>query len=154
MTSELHNILVHIHSIGRWILLLLLLIAIFSSFSAGGRLFTKSDNKRGLMLTITADIMLIIGLILWYMGPFRMLKNIGMSELMGNNVSRFFAVEHGLGMIIAIILIHIGKAQGKKRIADTVKHKRTAVYYLIALIIILISIPWPFLNNGTNGAWF
>lgn len=154
MNSQLYDILVHVHSIGRWILLLLLLIAIFNSLVAGGRPFIKSDNRTGLILTITADLMLLIGLALWFMGPFQQIKSSGMSDVMQNSIARFFAVEHEVGMIIALILIHIGKAQAKKRIADSAKHKRTVIFYLIALIIILISIPWPFLENGTGRGWF
>lgn len=154
MNSEMYGILVHLHSIGRWILLLLLLIAIFNSLVAGGRPFIKSDNRTGLILTITADLMLLIGIALWFMGPFQQIKASGMGEVMKNSLSRFFAVEHSVGMLIAVILIHIGKSQAKKRIADSVKHKRTVIFYLIALIIILISIPWPFLANGVGRGWF
>jgi hypothetical protein len=57
-------------------------------------------------------------------------------------------------MLIAIILLHIGKAQGKKTISDKSKHRRTLVFYLLALLIIIISIPWPFRQIGANSHWY
>src|SRR4051794_27475419 len=122
MNQELYDILLHMHSVGRWIVLLLLVIAIFNSLIAGQRPFIKSDNRTGLMLTIFTDLMLLIGIALWYFGPkgYPMIKNAtgGMGDIMKDAVTRFFAVEHFVGMLIAIILIHIGKAQARKKIAD------------------------------------
>jgi len=157
MNAELYTILLHIHSAGRWLLLLLLIIAIFNSLVAGGRPFIKSDNRTGLLLTSVADIMFLVGLILWYFGPYgyEQIKNAGsLGSVMKDSTARFFAVEHLTAMLIAIILIHIGKAQAKKSISDSAKHRRTLLYYLIALIIILISIPWPFMQNGTGRGWY
>jgi len=157
MNGGLHNILLHLHSAGRWVVLLLLVIAIFNSLVAGGRPFIKSDNRTGLLLTIVVDLMLLIGLALWYFGPYgyEQIQNAGsMSAVMKDSTARFFAVEHITAMLIAVILIHIGKAQAKKSISDRAKHRRTVIYYLIALIIILVSIPWPFMQNGAGRGWY
>ena len=157
MNGDLHNILLHLHSAGRWVVLLLLVIAIFNSLVAGGRPFIKSDNRTGLLLTIVVDLMLLIGLALWYFGPYgyEQIQNAGsMSAVMKDSTARFFAVEHITAMLIAVILIHIGKAQAKKSISDRAKHRRTVIYYLIALIIILVSIPWPFMQNGAGRGWY
>jgi len=156
MNSSLYSILLHVHSVGRWVVLLLLLIAIFNSMVAGGRPFIKSDNTTGLLLTISADIMLLIGLALWYFGGYgyQQIKSQGMSTVMHDPVARFFAVEHIVAMIIANIFMHIGKAQAKKKIADNIKHRRTVIWYLLALIIILISIPWPFMQVGSGRGWY
>lgn len=153
----MYNVLLHLHSIGRWIVLLLLLIAIFNSMVAGSRPFIKSDNRTGLLLTIFADLMLIIGIVMWYFGDkgYKLIETSGsMSEVMKNPTTRFFAVEHLAGMLIAIILIHIGKAQAKRKIGDRAKHRNTLIFYLLALLIILISIPWPFRAIGTSSGWY
>src|SRR5436190_500800 len=151
MNSSLYSILLHAHSVGRWILLLLLVIAIFNSLVAGARPFIRSDNTTGLLLTIVADLMLLIGLVLWFFGPYgyHQIQNAGgMDVVMKDPHARFYAVEHITAMVIAIIFIHIGKAQAKKKIADNIKHRRTVIWYLLALIIILVSIPWPFVAAG------
>ena len=77
-----------------------------------------------------------------------------MSAVMKDPGLRFFAVEHLAGMLIAIILIHIGKTQGKKPIGDKAKHRRTMIFYLVALLIILASIPWPFRDLFATRGWY
>lgn len=156
MNADLYNILLVLHSIGRWIVLLLLVIAIFNSAIANNRPFIKSDNKTGLMLTIFTDLMLVIGIALWFFGAwgYQQIQQNGMGEVMKNSTMRFFAVEHMVGMLIATILIHIGKAQARKPIGDKAKHRRTVTYYIIALIVILLSIPWPFREIGEGRGWF
>ena len=148
--------LLHLHSFGRWVVLILLLVAIFRSAAAGNRPFNKGDRTTGLLLTIFADIMFLVGVVLWFIGSwgYKNITNSGMQEVMGNDVSRFFAVEHTIGMLIAIVLLHIGKAQSKKNIPDRAKHKRTFIFYLIALLIILVSIPWPIREVGAGRGWF
>ena len=73
---------------------------------------------------------------------------------MKDSVARFFAIEHMIGMLIAIILIHIGYSYSKKNVSDTIKHKRTVLLFGLALLIILISIPWPFRIVGADRHWF
>jgi hypothetical protein len=149
------NFMLLAHSAGRWIVLLLLLIAIFRSLTAGNRPFNSGDRKTGTMLTIFADIMLLIGVYLYFAGNtgYAQVRDNGMSEVMKNDTARFFAVEHLAGMLIAIILLHIGKSQGKKAITDRAKHRRSAIFYLIGLLVILATIPWPFREVGAGRGW-
>jgi hypothetical protein len=152
----MNDILVQVHSIGRWSVLILLLAAIFKHATAGNRTYTGGDAKLGLFLTITADLMLLIGLYLYFAGNwgYNMIQSAGgMGSVMKNSVTRFFAIEHQVGMIIAIALLHIGKVQGKKNLDDKAKHRRTFIFYLLALLIILVSIPWPFREVGSGRGW-
>jgi hypothetical protein len=154
LSPDIYNLLLHIHSVGRWLVLLLLLIAIFNSLVAGKRPYIRTDNRTGLILTIFADLMLLIGIVLWFAGVrgYKLFQTNDMSTIMNDATLRFYAVEHITLMLIAIILIHIGKAQGKKPIGDRAKHRRTLIFYSLALLLILISIPWPFRNLG--GHWY
>jgi len=154
--TSLYSAMLHAHSVGRWIVLLLLLFAIINSLLAGNRPYIRSDNRLGLLLTIFADLMLLIGIYLWFAGPlgYKLFQHDNMSTVMKDPYNRFFAVEHLAGMLIAIILIHIGKAQGKRPIGDKAKHRRTMIFYLVALLIILASIPWPFRAIGTGRGWY
>ena len=105
---------------------------------------------------ICADIMLLLGLYQWVTGPWglKSIQTNGMGVVMKNSVLRFFAIEHLIGMLIAIVLIHIGYSYAKKNIPDAVKHKRTLVFFGLALLVILISIPWPFRAVGADRTWF
>jgi hypothetical protein len=153
--NDWYPFLVHLHSVGRWIVLLLLLVAIFNSLVAGSRPFIRTDARTGSILVICADLMFLIGLSLWYFGPwgYKVIQQQGWSEAM-KDPYRFFAIEHLVMMLIAIILLHIGKVQGRKAISDKAKHRRTLIFYLLALLIILISIPWPFRAVGAHSHWY
>ncbi|MGE5519255.1 MAG: hypothetical protein ACM3VS_04940 [Candidatus Dadabacteria bacterium] len=151
MNPSLYSVMLHAHSVIRWIVLLLLVFAILNSLIAGRRPFLRTDSRLGLLLTIFADVMLLIGIYLWYVGDkgYHTIERMGnFSAVMKDATARFFVVEHTAGMLIAIILIHIGKAQSRKQMSDRSKHNRTMIFYLIALIIILVSIPWPFRQIG------
>lgn len=70
---------------------------------------------------------------------------------MKNPSLRFFGVEHWLLMLIAIVLIHIGYIRSTR--IDYVKAQKTIfLYYLIALLVVILGIPWPF--RGLGNGWF
>lgn len=150
------DILLHVHSILRWVILFLLLWAIYKSLGAGDKPFTNSHKKIGLFLMIACDTMLLIGIYQWFVGGFGLpaIQSRGMGEVMKDPVARFFAVEHITMMVLAIVLVHIGKSFSKKNIPDRKKHRKTVLFYVIALIVILAAIPWPFRAVGTGRGWF
>jgi hypothetical protein len=157
MDSNMYSILLHVHSVGRWIVLLLLLFAIFNSLIAGNRPYIRTDNRLGLFLTIFADLMLLIGIALWFLSPnwgYSQIQAAGMQGVMKNAALRFYTIEHTVGMLVAVVLIHIGKAQGRKAMSDRAKHRRTMIFYFLALLIILASIPWPFREIGAGRGWY
>ena len=142
--------MLHLHNLLRWVILILLLVVIFKSMGGSKKPFTPGNRKWGLALLISADVMLLIGVYQWFTGNWG-LKSIqanGMSEVMKNTNLRFFAIEHLVGMVLAIIFIHIGYSFAKRKLADSVKHRRSLLFYSLALLIILIFIPWPFREFG------
>ena len=149
--------LLHLHSFLRWVILVLAVLAIYKSYTGmrSGRPFTAGDKKTGLFLLIAAHTELLIGLYQWIAGPWgvQSISNMGMGPVMKDPVFRFYGVEHITMMIIAVVLITIGKGVAKKSIPDPVKHKKTFWFFLVALIIILVSIPWPF-RAGLGRPWF
>jgi hypothetical protein len=46
-------------------------------------------------------------------------------------------------MVIATILITLGRAVVKKQITDPLKYKRAFWLFLLALVVILLVVPWP-----------
>ncbi len=134
-----------LHNLLRWIILLLLVVNLVRHFAAINRPFAIIDKKLGLWLMIFAHIQLLIGLYEWFAGAWGLqnIRNNGMAQVMQNNGERFFAVEHSVGMIIAIVLITIARSVFRKNISDVKKHRRCIILYTLALIIILAMIPWP-----------
>ena len=137
----------HLHSILRWIILILLVLSIVKSYSGwkGKKQFSDGDRKTWLFTMIAAHITLVLGLYQWLAGRIGMITTTlpeGMS-FMKEKTYRFFWLEHPLMMIISIILITLGYGMAKKPVSDETKYKKAFLYFLIALIFILIAIPWP-----------
>ncbi|MFZ9388134.1 MAG: hypothetical protein ACO25B_09650 [Chitinophagaceae bacterium] len=148
--------MLHLHSVLRWVILILLLVAVYKSFTDRHQPFSSGHKKTGLVLMICADVMLVVGIYLWLEGGrgIQAIRDMGFGNVMKDAGHRFFVAEHTIGMLIAIILIHLGYSYGKKNVPDASKHKRALLYYGLALLIILISVPWPFRAVGTGRTWF
>jgi uncharacterized membrane protein YozB (DUF420 family) len=144
----MYNGLLHFHSFLRWVIIVLALIAIFRSYTGmtAGKAFSAADKKTGLFLMIAAHTTLLVGLYLWLAGPLGLanIRNLGFGDVMKDKYYRFFAIEHIFGMLIAIVLITIGRGVTKKNIPDLAKFKRSFWLFLVALVIILATVPWPF----------
>ena len=144
-----------LHSLLRWAIVLVGLWTFINSLSGAisSRKFATKDNLSNLLFMIFCDLQLVFGLILYFgNGWFSMLTN-NAKEVMHNSISRFFTVEHSLMMIIAWVLVHIGRAAVKKASTDELKFKRMLVYFGFAILLILIAIPWPFRQLGDH-PWF
>jgi undecaprenyl pyrophosphate phosphatase UppP len=132
-----------LHNILRWAVLIFALWVLFSSLSGyfGKRAYTRSDDKANLFFMISMDIQLVLGLILYFNNSwYTHLKNIGGLQ----KAERFFALEHLVMMLIAWILVHVGRTKVKRAFSDVAKHKRALIYFGIAIVIILAAVPWPF----------
>lgn len=145
----MYNMLLYLHSILRWIILVLAILSIFRSGSGmvSGRPFGAGDRRVGLFLMIAAHTTLVVGLYLYFAGPWGLasIRNMGFGNVMKDRVARFYAVEHITGMLIAIVLITIARRVSRQAIPDAAKHRRTFWFVVIALVIILASVPWPFM---------
>lgn len=142
--------LLHLHNLLRWVILILLLVAIVQSFSAKNNPGAAGLKKTSLWLLIAAHTTLIIGIYQWFAGElgFKLIQQNGFGEVMKNAASRFWAVEHLTGMIIGIVLITIARGKVKRGNAGA-----ASWLYVIALLIILASVPWPF-RAGIGRPWF
>lgn len=130
------------HSYLRYAILILLVIVIVMAATGLARksAFNKTDNRMSLFLFIFTHLQLLIGLILYgvsYSGGFRVQFN---SQTMKDPALRYFAVEHFIMMLIAIVLITIARTGAKKLASDQAKHKRMLILNSIALIIIVATV--------------
>lgn len=149
--------LLHTHSLLRWIMLILLIITIVRAYGGwkGNRQYHTNDRKLALYTFIFAHLQLLIGFVLYFVSPTVKLALADMGSAMKDKVLRFWAVEHILTMVIAILLITIGYSLAKRAANDIQRYKAIFMYYLAGLILILISIPWPFLKViGQGRGWF
>lgn len=154
MESTFYNALKHTHSGWRWVVLILLIYAIYNAFSKKKNAvdYAQGDRKLNMFTMIACHLQLTIGLIMYFMneGIMAAWGNLGM--VMKISAARHMVIEHLFGMVIALVLITIGHAKSKKLSDSKAKHSKIFVFYLIGLIIILATIPWPF--RGWGNGWF
>lgn len=146
-----------LHSLVRWAIVIVGIVALVRAVmgARGGRPWTQLDDRLGLIFTSAMDLNLLLGLLLYFLfSPLTKSALQDMGAAMGNSGLRFFAVEHALLMIIAVIVAHIGRSRAKKAAADAGKFKQTAIFFGIALVLVFLAIPWPFLATGAGRGWF
>lgn len=131
----MHSIILILHSLNRFILLALLLVVIVRTFMGwqNKAAFSNTDNKLGLFLFISTHTQLLLGLILYFVSPIVIFSGASMKD----SVARYWLVEHLSGMLIAIVLITLGRTMTKKITDSTTKYKRMFIFNAIALVIIL-----------------
>jgi hypothetical protein len=135
-----------LHNILRWAILLFGLWTLLNAISGvmSKRPYSSNDNRSNLFFMIGCDIQLLLGLVLYFSNSwFDKLKG-GMGPVMKNGLDRFFTVEHSLMMIIAWILVHVGRTSVKRASTDAAKHRKMLLFFGLALLLILAAIPWPF----------
>src|SRR3954454_25175421 len=99
------------HNILRWAVLLFGIWTVINALSGvmSKRVYSASDNRSNLFFMICCDIQLLLGLALYFSNAwFDKLKSNG-AEVMKNSYERFFTIEHGSLMILAWILVHVGR---------------------------------------------
>jgi len=144
----MENVLLFLHSLLRWIILVLLILSIVRSFSGwkSKKAFSTGDGKMWLFLMISAHITLVLGLYQLFFGRYGIAVTSlpEGTQVMKDKFFRFFWVEHPFGMIVSVVLITLGRRMSKPAIPDTDKYKKAFWYFFIALIVILATVPWPF----------
>jgi hypothetical protein len=129
-----------VHSWLRWAVLAAGLAAI----ARGG----SRDGAAGRWFTILLDVQMLLGLLLYFLlSPVTGAALEDFGAAMGASQVRFFAVEHVFGMLIALALAHVGRKRVAKAPAER-KARTAAIFYGLALVAVLASIPWPGLPAG------
>jgi heme A synthase len=141
--------MLHAHSGLRWVALALLIVAIVRAFARmkSGK-YEKSDKMINLFAMVTMHLQVTLGAIV----AFTTKTNFYPAGWMGKPMTRFFGLEHIVMMVLAAVLLTIGRKKAEKQTDLTKRHKTIAIWYLVGLIIILVAIPWPF--RGFNNGWF
>ena len=143
--------LLAIHSLLRWIVLGAAVIALFRAFGgwSSGRPWTPTDEKVGKQFILFLDLQFVVGLLLYVaFSPLTTAAFADFGAAMRDSIMRFWAVEHITAMVIALALAHIGRVKARKLVDATSRHRTTAIFFGLALLLMLVSIPWPFMAAG------
>ncbi|MER2597899.1 MAG: hypothetical protein ABTQ73_00070 [Caldilineales bacterium] len=152
----MYNVVLLLHSLLRWVVVVVGLVALFRALSgrSGNRRWDQLDTQLGIAFTSALDLNLLFGLLLYVvLSPITSGAFKDMAAAMGNSVTRFFLMEHGVLMLVAVVVAHIGRSRTKKAASDQAKFKQTALFFGLALLIILLAVPWPFLAAGSGRGW-
>lgn len=135
-----------IHSLVRWVALILLILATVQAWRGwqSKATWTEDSKRLGLFTMITMDIQLLVGFIVFVGSDLIKSATSNMGEAMRNPVLRFFTVEHTAMMVVAIALVHVGFARAKRGADDAQRFKAIAIFFTLALVVVVAAIPWPF----------
>lgn len=141
-----------VYFIHSWWAYLVLLVLVIASVNSLIGFFTKkeygaNDFRISLFTLIVSHIQLLIGIVLYFVAPyFKAYSELGMGGVMKDSTLRLYLVEHPVVMILAVVFITMGYSKHKKKLTSHPKFKTLAIFYTLALILVLSRIPWS--------AWF
>lgn len=133
------------HNIVRWVALILAIVATVTAFLGwfGKRQWSERDRKIGSYFAISMDIQLLLGLILYFvLSPLTRTALADFGAAMGVSDLRFFAIEHAFYMILAVAFAHLGSILPRRAPDSKAKFQRAAIFFGLALLLILLGIPW------------
>ena len=135
-----------LHSWLRWVVILMGLLAVARAIGAtrSRRAWLPSDERFCRIFLGVLDLQFLLGLLLYFIwSPLTRAALGDFSGAMKDPLMRFWAVEHWAGMLIGLALAHVGMTRARKAATDALRHRRIAIFFLLALLAILASIPWP-----------
>lgn len=138
--------LLSIHSIIRWLVLLSLVYAIYRAARGyfSRKAFTRADNTARHWTATFAHIQLLVGMLLYTQSPVvKYFWNNTKAALRQRDIT-FFGALHLPLMMTAIVLLTIGSAMAKRKKEDREKFRTMLLWFALALVLILVAIPWPF----------
>lgn len=142
-----------IHSSVRWIILAILLTALIKSLAGWMKKLPFSGVDRVLQIALTSwvDMEVLVGLFLYWMSPLTPKSGEQMSAAMKVPSLRFFAVEHQVLMILALIALHVGSVLSRRAEIPPHKHRRWFAGLALTLVLMVLGIPWSRAVPGMKG---
>jgi hypothetical protein len=137
-----------VHSWIRWVAIAAGVMATISAVRGVSAQDPRAD-RWGLVLTSAVDLQLVIGLLLYFaVSPVMEGIRANFAAAMPNPQLRFWAVEHVTGMVLALILVHVGRVLSRKAASPAARRTRLMICYGLATLVMLLLTPWPFTAAG------
>ncbi len=136
----MYNILKHLHSGFRYVVLLLILSAIIGAFMGwlGQKEYSNGNRKLNLFAMISVHTQILFGFVLYFISDITKAAFANWGAAMKDATLRYWALEHLIMMLVAMVIITIGHSKSKK--PNNNKHRTIAIYYTLALIVIVVAI--------------
>lgn len=153
----MYEFMIYVHSWLRWIIVLAGVIATILALGAWMRnrgLEKKNRILNGVFVG-SLHLELLIGLLLYFV--YSKLIHIGemdMGAIMKDSTARYWNVEHITTMIIAVVIAQIGSSWSKKARTPRKASGRAALFFGVAILLIFVTIPWPFKSRFEGRPYF
>ena len=144
----MYQILLVLHSWSRWFVVIFGLIAVYRAYVgySGRRPFVSADNGMSAAFSGFMWLQVLIGFGLYFgLSPWG-LNAMKQAGAMQDPTKRFFGMEHVAVMILAAIVAQVGRIVVKKTADNTQKHRKALLYFGVALLLVLLMIPWGIWN--------
>lgn len=144
----MYSTFLFLHSWFRWFALIAGVGATFATLSKGdGEL--RRAQRWGLVFMITLDVQTLLGLLLYgVLSPYTAATMNDFGAAMRDPALRFWAVEHLTMMLSAVILVHVGRVLARKTVDVDKKRMRLLICFGLAVLLMLLGMPWPGMANG------
>jgi hypothetical protein len=149
--SVMYAAVLLVHSWLRWVVILFALLAILRAIHGAvtRRPWLPADDLAGKLFLRTLDLQILLGLLLYFvLSPITRGALGDFGAAMQVSATRFWAVEHVFGVIVGLVLAHRWHSRMRKIQDAGRRHKATIVFYSLALVAILVSLPWPGTPNA------
>jgi hypothetical protein len=108
-----------------------------------------ADRGLGIAFLSGLDAQVVLGLLLYFwLSPVTPKSLADFRSYMPVATLRFFAIEHVFGMLLGVAAAHAGWRRLKKSVTDRSRHMCVAVAFGIALVALVVAIPWPGMPYG------
>ncbi|WP_255373529.1 hypothetical protein [Chitinophaga sp. CF118] len=123
-----------------------MLYAIYRAYTGyrSNSVFTKTDDSVRHWTVTIAHIQLLTGILLYTQSPVIKYFWKNYHEAIHQQEITFFGLVHISIMVTAIVILTVGSALAKRKDIHREKFRTMLLWFLLALIIIFIAIPWPF----------
>lgn len=141
----MYALFVVVHSLLRWVVVIAAVAAVGRALMGWfqGKSWAKLDDRLGLIYTSAMDTQLLVGLVLYFiLSPLTQTAFQDFGAAMQTFQLRFFAVEHIVLMVLAVVVAHVARMAVKRAEGDKAKHQRAALIFGLSIVLVLLSIPW------------
>jgi hypothetical protein len=145
-----YPIVLTIHSWLRWVALLLAIAAAINALRTDRDLSERPPGARLDTLFMAAvDLQVLFGLLLYFgLSPFTMEAFENFGSVMENPGLRFWTIEHITAMLSVNVLVRVGRVLALSARTPAARRRRRAIAFGLALLVMLVGIPWPGLDYG------
>ena len=146
----MYDALIVVHSWWRWVVVGLALVVLVRAIGGwrARRPFGRGDRAVSSAFLGVVDLQFLLGAILWWLSPYGLMVRTAFGASMKEGLVRFWGLEHAVTMLVAVAVLHIANARGKKRGEAWQRHRGLVIAILIWLVLVAAAFPWPWLARG------